>query len=163
MSFLKNRSCTIFENFSAVCDFNNFETYCIESEKYPAMVAYHENMVNKTTCDAEFETRVRQRATEIQANEMNDLTDGQQEIDDPNNAIQGEIIDRVADAMEDLVNANRQLLESITSEELSNDFNSLNLDQKRIVEQILRNFFSVKSKVLRRGQRPNIRNNFFSF
>ncbi|XP_065579577.1 uncharacterized protein LOC136039617 [Artemia franciscana] len=122
-----------------VHDFNNFETYCIESEKYPAMVAYREKLVNKTTCDAEFETRVRQRATEIKVTEMNDLTDGQHEIDDPNNAIQGEIIDRAADAMEDLVNANRQLLESITSEELSNDFHSLNLDQKRIVDRIIGN------------------------
>ena len=42
--------------------------------------------------------------------------------------------------MEDLFNANRQLLELITSEELSNDFNSLNLDQ--IVSRIIGNLKS---------------------
>ena len=71
-----------------VRDFNNFEKYCIESDKYPSMVAYHEKPVNKTACDTEFETRVRKRAVETQAIEMNDVTDGQKEIDDPNNALQ---------------------------------------------------------------------------
>ena len=103
------------------------------------MVMNHKKLVNKTTCDAKLETRVCQWVTKLRAIGMNDITGEQQDIDDPNNAIQGEIIDRAAGAMDDLVNENRQLLVSIISEEWSHDFDSLNLHPKITVDRIIDN------------------------
>ena len=50
--------------------------------------------------------------------------------------MQGAAIDRAADAMEDLVNANRQLLDANTKEQVAKEYLSLNVDQKRVVDKV---------------------------
>ena len=44
--------------------------------------------------------------------------------------------DRAADAMEDLINANRKLLDAITEQQAAKDYSSLNIDQKRVVDKV---------------------------
>ena len=120
-----------------VSGLTSFETYCIEVEKYPEMVNYHEKLVSKFKIDKEFEEKVRERAKVIHQNEIDNETTIFEEIDDSNNAIQGEVIDRAADAMEDLTAANRQILEFDTMDQLQSDYKSLNIDQRRIVDKVM--------------------------
>jgi len=121
------------ENELVVSGNSNYETYCVESVNYPDMVAYHEKFVVKRKSDIEFEERVRERAKEILKAENID----ENIEDDPENAIQGGVIDRAADAMEDLLDANKQILNGDTEDRLKNDYESLNIDQKRVVDKIL--------------------------
>ena len=93
--------------------------------------------MSKFKIDEEFEEKVRERAKVIHHNEIDNETTIFEEIDDSNNAIQGEVIDRAADAMEDLTAANRQILEFDTMDQLQSDYKSLNIDQRRIVDKVL--------------------------
>ncbi|KAK2720725.1 hypothetical protein QYM36_004572 [Artemia franciscana] len=69
---------------------------------------------------------------------------GNNEDDNPKNAIQGGVIDRAADTMDDLVNTNRQIWVSDTKYRLKNDHKSLNIDQKRVVNKTLESVSSQK-------------------
>ena len=59
------------------------------------------------------------------------------EDDNLENAIHGGVIERAADAADDLVKANRKTLVGDTEVRLNNDYESLNIDQKGVVDKIV--------------------------
>lgn len=100
------------------------------------MVAYHEEFVAKAKCDEECKKRIREQSKEIYNIEKMEEDIADSEDDKPENVIQGGVIDRAADSMDDLVNANRKKLDADTEDRLNNDNESLNTDQKRDVGKL---------------------------
>ena len=114
----------------ALPDMSYRDTFAVESERFPEMVSYHEKNTNVMTEDETIEKAAKERAAELDR-QGNDLDD----IEDHQNALQGCVTDHATSAMQDLIVAQTRLIDS--SENVHQKYGTLNVDQKRVVDNVL--------------------------
>jgi len=103
------------------------------SSQYPEMVTYHKWHVRFEEKAEELDKAIQERAKETA--EVVEPTDE----DDCQNALQGCIVDQVQTAMDEVQQVRRLTMQRCTSAETELDtaYNSLNIDQKRIVDNVV--------------------------
>ena len=108
------------------------ETFAAESSRLPEMAAYHDHNVQAEKQEEKMEDDVRERAEELCQKDVIEVQDG------------GEAFERCVDdparnAMQDILEAHRAAIEqdAVDSNELEKKYNSLNIDQKRVVDKVI--------------------------
>ena len=106
------------------------ETFLAECENLPAMTEYHHHNMCLTKQEEQEEQAVRERAEELRR-ESEDNEEGE----DAQTAFQGCATDHMQTAMTDVLEM--QNMNSHTKEELQQLYDSLNTDQKRVVDKVV--------------------------
>jgi len=119
------------------------ETYLKEVEKYPEMAAYHARNVRIVSQDEELGDHVRKRAAEMTE------VDGEEVKEDAESAFQGCAVNNIETAMHELkeANANATRQDKNNYENLADAYESLNVDQKRIVDRVVNHVCSKDSAI----------------
>ena len=107
---------------------NYYETYVLESENFPDMAKYHQTNTELSQQDEEMEKAVKERMQ---------LQNRTAESEDEHTAFAGCMTDNIQTAMEELVTAHSIATKHVNSSNLQQEYNSLNIDQKRIVDKII--------------------------
>ena len=105
------------------------EIYKRESIKFPEMVKYHVTNTKLNAHEEEIENTVKERAKEIQTAGNNN------EPEDEESAFVGCQFDHVQEAMQDVITA--QSLAIQRHQSVSEDYTSLNVDQRRVVDKVV--------------------------
>ena len=109
------------------------ETFAAECQTFPDMLSYHQQTMNTAAQDEKVEQEVRKRGEELDAEELDE--DG---IEDNQTAFAGCAIDHAQSAMEDLKAAHAHTLRTDDSSiDPQHTYDTLNTDQKRIVDHVL--------------------------
>jgi hypothetical protein len=109
------------------------ETYELCKSQLPDMQDYHERNVHISKQQEQQENAVQARAEELRMNE--DTMD----VEDQEGALHGCITDHVQTAMNDLVENHRNAVQGTEETNLEDQYGSLNVDQKRIVDTVVGN------------------------
>jgi len=116
-----------------------FETFLLEKDSLPEMVAYHERNVTISEQDREMENAVRERAKEVLEQEP--------VADDIEGALQSCIIDHMQTAMQDLHESHARMLAHCNDDELLVDYQQLNVDQRRVVDNVVTQVCSTQTAI----------------
>jgi ATP-dependent DNA helicase PIF1 len=111
---------------------NYYETFTALTDTLTDMVLYHEKFVSRSKQDDEFEKAIRERADELRAKE-NVNTD----VESEEGATNGCVVDQVHTAMQDVVESHKTSIKQQHKEEVESAYNSLNVDQKCIVDSVV--------------------------
>jgi len=103
------------------------------SNQYPEMITYHNKHVR-----FEEEAEELNKAIKDKAKQVTEVTEPTDE-DDCQNALQGCVVDQVQTAMDEVVQAHMVTVQRCNSAQTETDtaYNSLNKDQKRIVDKVV--------------------------
>ena len=104
-----------------------YESFIISKEQLPEMAAYHESNVRISKEEQELEEAIRKKAQSAE-------TDTDSHEDGQEGALAGCAVDGLQSAMDELIDQRRHKLHANTSE----DYEQLNSDQKRIVDNVTR-------------------------
>jgi len=109
------------------------ETFLTESSRLPEMVKYSEYNTEVQLQEEEIETAVRQRVSDILHNDLCEVDHGGE------NAMEGCAEDQAQNAMQDVIEAHKNAVQQDTDncDDLNATYNTLNVDQKRVVDKIL--------------------------
>ena len=96
------------------------------------MAEYHNQLVSQQKSDEDVDEAVRQKRQEIENIQRADVEDGE-------NAFEGCAVNTVEAAMQDVMDAHRIVTShnNTATDDLSTTYNSLNTDQRRIVDKVL--------------------------
>ena len=108
------------------------EIFLNNQEKYPQMAEYHNQLASRQTTDEAVDEAVRQKRQEIENVQRGD-------VEDRENVFEGCAVNTVEGAMQDVIDAHRNVTshDNTSRDDLSTMYNSLNVDQKRIVDKVL--------------------------
>ena len=108
------------------------EIFLDNRDKYPQMAEYHNQLVSQQKSDEDVDEAVRQKRQEIENVQRADVEDGE-------NAFEGCAVNTVEAAMQDVIDAHRNVTshDNTATDDLSTMYNSLNTDQRRIVDKVL--------------------------
>jgi len=108
------------------------QTFAIESSKLPEMAAYHDHNVQAEQQEQQMENEVRERAEELCEKDVSEVQDGGE-------AFEGCVDDRARNAMQDILDTHRAAVEqdAVNANDLNEKYNSLNIDQKRVVDKVV--------------------------
>jgi len=109
---------------------NFYETYTLESDNLPEMVQYHEKNTELSKQDEDTENAIKERARQLN-------TTDELEHDDEQGAFAGCVTDHIQTAMEELITAHSAATKHKADSDLQQDYNTLNNDQRRIVDKVL--------------------------
>jgi len=110
----------------------HFETFEAERSRLPDMADYYDHNVKVAEQDQQIELEVKERTDEVRQGE------GDVE-EDEEAALQGCADDHAVTAMHEVIEAHRNVtrMDSAGNEELLQKYNSLNADQKRVVDRVI--------------------------
>jgi len=102
------------------------ESFVMWKDQLPEMAAYHENNIRVSTEEQELEEAIKKKAQSTE-------TDAVSNEDGAEGAFAGCAVDGLQSAMEDLVEQQRRIVQHA---DVAEDYETLNTDQKRIVDNV---------------------------
>ena len=104
------------------------EVFMEEKDKYPEMAAYDKQLVNQRQSDAAVDEAIRQKRQETE------------DVEDEQNAFEGCVVNTVEAAMQDVIDAHRNVTgrDNASADQLTDTYDSLNTDQKRVVDKVVK-------------------------
>ena len=108
------------------------ELFLDKCKSYPDMLHYHERQVSRTVRDEEVERAVKERSEDMEREEADNTAE------DAGGALQGCVVDQVQTAMQEVLDTHTIAVGQATDNDLQKQYDSLNTDQRRIVNNIVK-------------------------